>query len=791
MKLNPSHFSTLSDSMSVFQTWTLNRTLSRRAFEELCFLWQQLLVKGGEQARILTEERIKKDSFSTVYPQNHDIGQKERFRLFLTDSEKLLLVGEPLSDTQSYQVTMTCDRAVIDSWFLRLHIPALWLTSLENTPSETDLISRSSPLSLDLPSYLLNQILEIVARDAVSPPLALASRPKVLIPSEEEKVSPQVAQERLLNQVIAQIRHSLELSTILETAVQEVRSLLQVDRLVIYQFDCQSPSPTPSNPITHSVGKITYEARISNAVPSVLNISAEDECFIQSTHYKSKFRQGNVVAVADVASTYLSSYCLAEFLNQYWIRSKLVAPIVVEGELWGLVIAHQCYQKRQWLPQEEAFLGKIGEHLAVAIFQAQLYAQVQQQKNTFEQRVIERTQELRETLIAAHAASQSKNAFLGNMSHELRTPLTCIIGLSGTLLHWAGESQALPLAKQQQYLQIIQDSGKHLLEIINDILEFSQLEAGKAALNIQAIDLRQFSQRIIRGFEQEAQQKNIHLSLDFQVTDPSPLFWTDADRLQQILLHLIHNGLKFTPESGAVTLRIWREQTMAVFQLEDTGIGIPEHQLPLLFEQFQQLEKSLQRTYGGTGLGLALTKQLVELHGGIIEVESSLGEGSIFTVRLPNQFQKKFPKAPTLAQNAFTDSANRSVILLMQEEEGATLICELLTAANYQVIWLADSSPSLRRIELLKPILVMIDRDLPNAFTISQDLKKSPVLRSLKLLLFSQTLNDEDLQAFAQYGIDDYLPKPIEPNRLLQHINELSIFDEPDAIDDNSNEEPE
>jgi two-component system sensor histidine kinase/response regulator len=190
-------------------------------------------------------------------------------------------------------------------------------------------------------------------------------------------------------------------------------------------------------------------------------------------------------------------------------------------------------------------------------------------------------------------------------------------------------------------------------------------------------------------------------------------------------------------------------------------------------------------------LGLALTKQLVELHGGIIEVESSLGEGSIFTVRLPNQFQKKFPKAPILAQDAFTDSANRSVILLMQEEEGATLICELLTAANYQVIWLADSSPSLRRIELLKPILVMIDRDLPNAFTISQDLKKSPVLRSLKLLLFSQTLSDEDLQAFAQYGIDDYLLKPIEPNRLLQHINELSIFDEPEAIDDNSNEEPE
>jgi two-component system sensor histidine kinase/response regulator len=343
----------------------------------------------------------------------------------------------------------------------------------------------------------------------------------------------------------------------------------------------------------------------------------------------------------------------------------------------------------------------------------------------------------------------------------------------------------LPFAKQQQYLQIIQDSGKHLLELINDILEFSQLEAGKAVLNLQAIELQPFSQRVLRGFEEEAQKKNIRLVLDFQGNDPGHyqsndsalLFWADPDRLQQILLHLIHNGIKFTPEEGRVTLRVWREQSMAVFQLEDTGIGILDHQLPLLFEQFEQLEKSLQRTYGGTGLGLALTKQLVDLHGGIIEVESVAGQGSIFTVRIPNQFHKKAPKLATPAQDAFGDRVNRSVVLLMQEEEGATLICELLTAANYQVIWLAEESPSLRRIELLKPILVIIDRDLPNAFEISQFLKKSPVLRSLKVLLLSPSIASSDLSAGEQDSIDDYLPKPLEPNVLLERINSLSAFE--------------
>lgn len=763
--------------MSDFHFWTLNRTLSRRAFEELCSLWQQLWVKLGDNGRILSEESRNNEAFAATDFSDHPAQDRDRFRLLITAQSKLLLVGEPDLDSNCYQVTMTCDPEVIDSWLLRLHIPSLWLFSLENRLPNAESVPPNPPLPSDGLSYLLSQILEIVARDASSPPLALTQRPNLFVESPEAVLSSQVAQERLLNQVIAQIRHSLELSTILETAVQEVRSLLQVDRLVIYQFNVHSPLSAPPGSATQLSGKISYEARVSKAIPSMLNVAAEDECFIQNTQYKAKFQQGSVVAVVDVASTYLSSYCLVEFLNQYWIRSKLIAPIVVEDELWGLVIAHQCYKKRQWLPQEQAFLGKIGEHLAVAIFQAQLYAQVQQQKNSFEQRVIERTQELRETLLAAHVASQSKNAFLGNMSHELRTPLTCIIGLSGTLLHWAGESQALPLAKQQQYLQIVQDSGKHLLEIINDILEFSQLEAGKAVLNIQAIDLHQFSQRVIRGFEEEARKKQIHLSLDFQVNDTSSLFWADPDRLQQILLHLLHNGIKFTPEEGTVTLRVWREQNMAVFQLEDTGIGIPEHQVPLLFEQFQQLEKSLQRTYGGAGLGLALTKQLVELHGGIIEVDSVVDQGSIFTVRIPNQYQKKFPKSPTLAKDAFTDSANRSVVLLMQEEEGATLICELLTAANYQVIWLADSSPSLRRIELLKPILVMIDRDLPDAFAICQYLKKSPVLRSLKLLLLSQSLTEEDLQALDNNQIDHYLLKPIQPNLLLQRINELSVFE--------------
>lgn len=750
--------------MSASPSWTLCRSLSRRAFEELCSLWQQLQVKAGNRGRILSEQI----SPVSGQPPRAMTDRMGRFRLLVTPDLTVLLTGELEESNSTYKVIVTCDSQEIEVFiekfqlYDRLAMP-LPVASDEDPPL-------TSPE--DLHGYLISQMIDIIARDTPSPVLAVS--PRLDSRSPDEVLLQQIAQEQLLNRVIAQIHQSLELSTILETAVREVRAILQVDRLVIYQFKSQKSSDSDKS--FKRMGLIAYESRIGNAIPSLLNLSAEEDCFTRVSHYQEKFQKGTIVAVDDVESTYSSSFCLIEFLQEYWIRSKLVAPIRVGGELWGLVIAHQCFKKRQWLESETTFLGKIGDHLAVAIFQAQLYAQVQQQKNSFEQRVVERTQELRDTLIAASAANQSKSTFLGNMSHELRTPLTCIIGLSGTLLRCVGEPKVLPIQKQQQYLQIIQDSGKHLLEIIDDILEYSQLEAGKIVLNVREISLHQFALRVTHSFIEEAEKKNIQLTLDFRVADTADLFWADPDRLYQILLHLIHNGIKFTPNGGSIILRIWREQNIAVFQLEDTGIGISDHQFPLLFKQFQQLEKSLDRTYGGTGLGLALTKQLVELHGGIIEVESSVGQGSSFTVRLPNQYPKILSKKAAKSKTRGKEpvfAANRSVVLLVREEQIATLLCELLTAANYQVIWLTDDTPSLRRLELLNPILAIIDKEKLASYPLGQLLKKSPILRSLKILVLSERIGTEEWQKLQAEGIDDYLIEPIQPNLLLQRINAL------------------
>ncbi|MBD0314973.1 MAG: GAF domain-containing protein, partial [Microcoleus sp. T3-bin5] len=337
------------------------------------------------------------------------------------------------------------------------------------------------------------------------------------------------------------------------------------------------------------------------------------------------------IAIDDVETAYATSAYLLELLRKTQVRAKLVAPIIVQNDLWGLLIAHQCFEPRQWKDTEKTFLKQIAEHLTVAIYQAQLYAQLQQQKNTLEQRVIEQTQELRDMLQAAQAASRAKSEFLAAMSHELRTPLTCVIGMSATLLRWSFGQQgakAVPLAKQRRYLKTIQDSGEHLLELINDILDLSQVEAGKAILNISEFSLSQLTHQILRTLQEKAFRQKISLEMEFQIPSQNDSgarlkedrFYADQRRVRQILFNLLGNAIKFTPAGGKVILRVWREHNLAVFQIEDTGIGIADDQIPLLFEKFQQLETTYQRNYEGTGLGLALTKQLVELHGGRIEV---------------------------------------------------------------------------------------------------------------------------------------------------------------------------
>jgi len=239
---------------------------------------------------------------------------------------------------------------------------------------------------------------------------------------------------------------------------------------------------------------------------------------------------------------------------------------------------------------------------------------------------------LRQAKETVDIANRVKADFLANMSHELRTPLTSIIGLSEVLQE--GTFGSLN-ERQQKYVSIIAQSGKHLLELINDLLDLSKIEAGRLELQFALTDLQQLCADSLATVRQQAQQKQITLNL--QIFQPSALVILDERRIRQVLINLLSNAVKFTPPGGSVTVQSQIDSANATLHISvsDTGIGIADVNMDELFQPFVQLDSSHSRQYAGTGLGLALVKKIVELHNGSISLESEVDRGSCFTISLP------------------------------------------------------------------------------------------------------------------------------------------------------------
>lgn len=669
--------------MSSFADLSFSRTLPSNVFHQLGELLQQMAQAVGKGAILLTEAVL----IPIDIPQEW---QTQRFIVVVSEQFSALLVGFPQemgeqggqSLDSALNVRLTFCSEAIASFVLNLRDffqkdshTYQKLEQYRQIPTANDVQLQSQFSLLSLKYFLPQQNPEVTESPLTYPHVSVCQ-------PVEQALKKQIAQEQLLNQVTTQIRKSFDLPVIIATAVAQVREFLQLDRLVVYKFEASRvkskevtnlpslpsehfsvPSQTdyiswtsftPNTPqvystnretlnspsskaseqdLSHQRGCIIYEVCASDEIPSVLN-NTEENCVAQTIRCREKFSRGLTLAVDDVEKTYVLQECLLNFLREARVRAKLASPIVYEDKLWGLLIAHQCNAPRQWTESEKNLLSSVAEQLAIAIHQTELMRSLTQEKQTLEQRVVERTMALHDALVAAEAASRLKSEFLATVSHELLTPLTYVIGMSSTLLRWSfGELTQ----RQRDYLQTIHDSGEHLLEMINDILDLSQIEAGKAVLDITEFSLTSIAESTVNTLKEKANAQGVKLKLDLQLNTQRDLFTADIRRVQQILWNLLTNAIKFTPEDGEVTLRLWVEDKTAIFQVEDTGIGISEEQLSLLFEKFHQLDTPYRRHYGGTGLGLALTKQLIELHRGRIEVESTVGVGSIFTVWIPAQ----------------------------------------------------------------------------------------------------------------------------------------------------------
>ena len=342
-------------------------------------------------------------------------------------------------------------------------------------------------------------------------------------------------------------------------------------------------------------------------------------------------------------------------------ESWLGVPMIARDRVIG-VISVESYRKNAFTADDLILLTAIANQAAVAIENAHLYRDLEGLTHALEARVMERTNELRETNLRLLAADRSKNQFLANMSHELRTPLNSIIGFSSVLIE---ATRGLLQPRLHRFLENIHTAGNHLLELINDILDLSKIEAGKMELRADQFDLHETIaavERVMKGFAGEAKVQIVSR------LDPAlPRVRLDEGRLKQILFNLLSNAVKFSPQNAMVAIHCRfvaaadspiHIDTVRI-DVADEGIGIPHDELQRIFVEFYQTEDGRRARRGGTGLGLSLTRNFVELHHGKIEVKSSPGEGSTFTLYLPLDYVEAARAAVPLRDR---DAASQALI---------------------------------------------------------------------------------------------------------------------------------
>jgi PAS domain S-box-containing protein len=362
----------------------------------------------------------------------------------------------------------------------------------------------------------------------------------------------------------------------------------------------------------------------------------------------------------------------------------------------------------------------------------------------------------------AKAANHSKSVFLANMSHELRTPLNAILGFAGLL----NKSSHIN-GQEKENLKTIQSSGKHLLSLINEILELSKIEAGKIEISEKDFDLYKSIEDIRQMFISRFDEKD----LDFEVTirkDVPRYIHCDEQRLRQVIINLLANALKFT-DRGKVCVVVNRKEDKLFICVSDSGIGIkPEYQ-EIVFKPFEQITEN-KKSKNGTGLGLAITKELVGIMGGDITLQSTYMEGSIFSFTISyKQASKKIVNAKTTKEIIFKGSKSKIILVVDDIEENRKLLMQILLNFHYQVLEATNGQEALEVLKKTKVDLVFMDMAMPilNGMDATKKVRQELKLLSLPIVMVSANVFQEDRAQALAIGANDFLAKPIEDEKLI------------------------
>ena len=409
-----------------------------------------------------------------------------------------------------------------------------------------------------------------------------------------------------------------------------------------------------------------------------------------------------------------------------------------------------------------------------------------------EQEIFQRRQTQEELLNAKHAAEEAnraKSTFLANMSHELRTPLNAIIGYSEMLEEETRDSGKIENA---QDLKKIQSAGKHLLSLINDVLDLSKIEAGKMGLHLETFDVSQVIEEMVTTLQPAAAKNanSIHVHLAKNVS----VMKADITKVRQILFNLLSNACKFT-DHGTISVDVDQikveERDWIQFRVSDTGIGISAKQKENLFQEFAQADASIARKYGGTGLGLAITHRFVQLMKGQINVESEPGRGAIFTVQLPTQVVIESTESTqsesagkVLAASSETKTGLETILVIDDDPSVRDLMSRFLTKLNFHVVAAANGEEGIRLAKQVHPLLITLDVVMPDCdgWAVLNRLKSDSELAEIPVIMV--TVVDNEAMGL-ELGASNYLIKPVDRDRLAVLVEKHRITRSTTITDDN------